>query len=335
MLPWVLDRLQPAQIQTLMVPTLNKVFTDQNLQTKVMSMILLQIGKICNSLANQCQFHEIQDAVISVIRRSFADTGVNLEWDYVGLLQPKNDDSNDGEDSPATRVNSAWIINQHSLCYNLPALAMFLDEKIFFSVIFPHLQGLLQDKQIHLKLSTVLPQTCLCFKHDECRLKMMELIFNVCQVAVVDNDCDVIKAVMRDMILLFKQYSSTGEENLQPKRDFIKITKQNSWHTEFRLSSEYFNNVLKQTIFELVKISKGKWRIQYECLNFIEQSLLMLNRKDVRESYLPFLMEIFRSENQSVKFKIMDIWVAILVKLPDNECRRTIHHFLNEDLAQS
>ena len=228
-----------------MVPVLNKIFTDQNLQTKVLSMILLQIGKICNSLANQCQFHEIQEAVISVIKKSFIDTGVNLEWEYVGLLQPKNDlDSND-EETPTHKENSAWIINQHSLCYNLPALAMFLDEKTFFYVIFPHLQDLLQNKQINVKLSTVLPQTCLCFKHDDCRVKMMELIFIVCKLTIQDNDCDIIKALMHDMILLFKQYSNTGEENLQPKRDFIQTSKKSSWYSQFRVSSEYFDNVLK------------------------------------------------------------------------------------------
>jgi len=61
----------------------------------------------------------------------------------------------------------------------------------------------------------------------------------------------------------------------------------------------------------------------------------MLNRKDIRESYLPFLMEIFQRGNQSTKCKILDIFIMILVKLADHQCRQKIQSFLNEDLAMS
>jgi len=234
-----------------MVPALNKIFTDPNIQTKVLSMILLQIGKICNSLANQCQFAEIQEGVLHVIKRSFVDSGVNLDWDFVGVSQvaKSGEDSGNEEESPQHEQNSAWIMNMQSLCYNLPALAMFIDEQWFFKIIFPHLQGLLGNKNVNIKLSMVLPQTCLCFKNDDCRVKMMEMISNVCQIAIHDKDCELIKALMHDMILLFKQYSDTGEEGTGKKRDFIQITKKKTWQTQFTQSSQYFDEQLKQLVF--------------------------------------------------------------------------------------
>jgi len=52
---------------------------------------------------------------------------------------------------------SEWQVNQLSICFNLPALALFISPSNFFQVLYPHLQTLTANRFINRKLGHVLP----------------------------------------------------------------------------------------------------------------------------------------------------------------------------------
>ena len=91
-------------------------------------------------------FSELESAVLNLLKDSFVDSGNTLQEEFVsmafkGLIKEESD----GEDSASagtTATESAWIVNQRSICFNLPALATFLEERSFFALLFPHLQSL-------------------------------------------------------------------------------------------------------------------------------------------------------------------------------------------------
>jgi hypothetical protein len=107
---------------------------------------------------------------------------------------------------------SQWQVNQQSICFNLPALAMFISQKQFFQFLFPHLQSLSGNQNINPKLSTVLPQTLLCIRGDGNRAKLLELICQIANIALSDNDCSLMKNIMQDMPLLYKTFCSIPVE---------------------------------------------------------------------------------------------------------------------------
>ena len=88
---------------------------------------------------------------------------------------------------------------------------MFIDEDMFFRILFPHLQTLVGNKDVNHKLSQVLPQTCLCLQLDENRVKVLDVISQLFNIAIKDKDCDLIKMLMHDMLLLYKQYCNIGD----------------------------------------------------------------------------------------------------------------------------
>lgn len=70
-------------------------------------------------------------------------------------------------------------------------------------------------------------------------------------------------------------------------------------------------------------------------MNFLQECLSILPRKEIREVHLPFLINNFTDFNQSIKTKTLEIMIEILLKIHDHECRARIHHFVNEELAKS
>ena len=108
---------------------------------------------------------------------------------------------------------SEWQVNQHSICFNLPALALFISNRHFFETLFPHLQSLSGNIFVNPKLSLVLPQTCLCFEDDSYRLKMMELISQIGNLALSDQDCNLMRSLIKDIHLIYKAYYP-GEDKI-------------------------------------------------------------------------------------------------------------------------
>ena len=115
---------------------------------------------------------------------------------------------------------------------------MFISEKSFFTVLFPHLQSLAGNQYINTKLSVVLPQTCLCVHNDMNRAKLMSLICQIGNIAQSDKDSNLMKCVLQDMPLLIKAYSSvTPSSNMYDGLALDSASK----HTEsFPASYNYF-----------------------------------------------------------------------------------------------
>lgn len=77
-----------------------------------------------------------------MIKSAFIDNGKHIddELNILGINSFKNhliklDQDNETVDNKV----SEWQVNQLCICYNLPALAMFISQKQFFSVLYPHL----------------------------------------------------------------------------------------------------------------------------------------------------------------------------------------------------
>ena len=115
---------------------------------------------------------------------------------------------------------------------------------------------------------------------------------------------------MHDMFLLYKQYSPN--EGLQDPQ-IVEMTS----HAGFPQSYEYFNVEVTSVIFKLFQISACEWRSMDICLSFLDKVLLMVHRKELRQVYLPFLIDRFDQWNMNVKHHILDIFVIILTKIAD------------------
>ena len=164
-------------------------------------------------MVNLDLFFEIEQQLLDVIKLSFIDNGKKVDDDFnIGVLRGLNrcDSENElitGASADVGKV-SEWQANQQCICYNLPALALFLNERSFMQVLFPHLQSLAGNQYINPKLSLVLPQTCLCLRADASRAKLLELIYHITSIALNDNDYNLIKSIMQDMHMLFKVFGA-------------------------------------------------------------------------------------------------------------------------------
>ena len=142
-LPWVLDRLDDDQIVKHIQPILKKICCEP-VGEKVSASLLYQIGRISSCLHEKGVFSEFEPAILTLIQDRFIDTGSTLTEAFVmgafkGLFKEDSDAAEEGTECDPGATESAWRVNQRSICYNLPALAMFLEEKSFFVVLFPHL----------------------------------------------------------------------------------------------------------------------------------------------------------------------------------------------------
>ena len=146
-----------------------------------------------------------------LIQRSFIDNGKKVEHDAShSILKGLSHADSENEFSGASdNLISEWQVNQQSICYNLPGLALFISHGNFFEILFPHLQSLSGNQFINPRLSLVLPQTCLCIQSDPSRLKIMELICQIGHLALSDHDCNLMRNIMKDMPLLYKAYHPT------------------------------------------------------------------------------------------------------------------------------
>lgn len=186
-LPWVLEKIDADATSQHILPLLSSYLNNPNL-SKVNATLLYNIGKICQALSSQGLFNQMMPSIINLIKSSFIDIGKTLEDSFaksnfkgLRIVDPEAD--SEGEDKPH---NSEWITNQLSLCFNLPALATFLPDEVFFKVLYSHLQSLSGNQFINIKLSIVLPQTCLCLKQDDSRVKIMELLVQISNLAIND-----------------------------------------------------------------------------------------------------------------------------------------------------
>lgn len=269
---------------------------------------------------------------MQLIQRSFIDSGNKVEDDgNLGLARGNANSDSDYEFSGAQEnLVSEWQVNQHSICFNLPALALFISNRNFFETLFPHLQSLSGNLYVNPKLSLVLPQTCLCVKDDHCRLKIMELICQIGSLALSDQDCNLMRSIFKDIHLLFKAYYP-GEENtgLMMQQQLMAAT------MNFPQSTAYFKTHLSAMVFKIFESSQIEWRAYEQCLDFFQKNIQYMVREDVREKYVPCILQSLKTQNNSIKLTIVDILVFMLVNNADSKCRNTIHHFLNEELAVS
>ena len=60
-----------------------------------------------------------------------------------------------------------------------------------------------------------------------------------------------------------------------------------------------------------------------------------MNREDIRDKYLPCLLENMKKANYNIKMQTIGVLVEILIKSPDFKSRQNIHSFINEDIANS
>ena len=177
-LPSILEKIDADATSQHILPLLSSYLLNPNM-SKINATLLYNIGKICMALSNQGLFNQMMPSVVKLIKSSFIDIGKTLEDSFAksnfkGLrIVDPDADSETFDDQPK---NSEWITNQLSLCYNLPALATYLPDEVFFSTLYSHLQSLTGNQYINIKLSIVLPQTCLCMKQDDSRVKIMELL---------------------------------------------------------------------------------------------------------------------------------------------------------------
>jgi len=192
-----------------------------------MQTFLSQMGKICEAIVNLELFPEVEEHLMHLIQRSFIDNGKKVEHDAShSILKGLSHADSENEFSGASdNLISEWQVNQQSICYNLPGLALFISHGNFFEVLFPHLQSLSGNQFINPRLSLVLPQTCLCIQSDPSRLKIMELICQIGHLALSDHDCNLMRNIMKDMPLLYKAYHP-GEENtgLKTSQQHIMVT---------------------------------------------------------------------------------------------------------------
>ena len=173
------------------------------------------MGRFSEKLHNLNLFTEIEENLVNLIKSSFPDTGKKPDSDFELAYKGLKKSDSDPDFEIYNEELTEWQINQQSICYNLPAIAMFLSEKSFFKVLYPHLQSLSDNKFINIKLSIVLPQTCLCIKQDENCVKILNLIHQIGTLAITDKDCPLIQGIMQDVLLLFKQfYILSPEDNL-------------------------------------------------------------------------------------------------------------------------
>lgn len=121
------------------------------------------------------------------------------------------------------------------------------------------------------------------------------------------------------MAFVFKHYSSEHCET----------------NIHFPESHRVFAIELTSHVFEIFKLSQRDWRSMKDCLCFVERCLTLLPSDTVRDKYLDFLVTHFVEFNQAIKLKIIDIFIAILMKLHDNSCKLKIHIFVNEELAKA
>lgn len=103
----------------------------------------------------------------------------------------------------------------------------------------------------------------------------------------------------------------------------------------FPLSTAYFNTHLSTMVFKIFESSQIEWRTYEQCLDFFRKNIQFMMREEVREKYVPSILQSLKTQNNSIKLMILDILVFMLVNNADSKCRNTIHHFLNEELAVS
>lgn len=148
------------------------------------------MGKICEALVNLGLFREIEDDLMLLIQRAFIDNGNKVEdqWQLFQFRAQSNTitESENEFSGAADNMVSEWLVNQYSICFNLPAIALFISSRNFFETLYPHLQSLSGNAFVNPKLSLVLPQTCLCFEDDTHRFRMMELICQIGNLALSD-----------------------------------------------------------------------------------------------------------------------------------------------------
>ena len=148
-LPWVINRVPPDQVKSKIIPCLQKIL--QTCEGKVKNTVLLQMGRFSEKLHNLNMFTDIEESLLALIKSSFADTGKKPEQDfelaYKGLKKSDSDPDLDIYQEELTE----WQINQQDICYNLPAIALFMSEKNFFKVLYPHLCSLSDNKFINIK----------------------------------------------------------------------------------------------------------------------------------------------------------------------------------------
>lgn len=174
-------------------------------------------------------------------------------------------------------------------------MALFLNEKSFIQVLFPHLQSLAGNQYINPKLSLVLPQTCLCLKNDANRAKLLELICHIASIALNDNDYNLMKNIMQDMHLLYKVFCvGQLEEKMQYS---LGISLQNSAginQKQYPISIAFFNTKVAGAVFQTVQASVHEWRCFEASLDFLAKSIQYMSREAIREKYLPCLLDNMR-----------------------------------------
>lgn len=194
---------------------------------------------------------------------------------------------------------------------------MFMSQNQFFQILFPHLQSLSGNQYINLKLSTVLPQTVLCIRGDSNRSKLLELICQIASIAISDNDCCLMKNIMQDMPLLYKSFCQVPPE----EQYGLGVSIQNHSGTQYPMSSKLFNPKVNGMVFQIFQSSVSEWRCFQISLDFLSKSILMIHRDDIREKYLPCLLENMKKGNQTIKLRIIEVLVLILTKIPDLKSR--------------
>lgn len=290
-LPWILDRLHPEQLEQHIKTPLLTLIRDSTKSTNLFATIFYQLGKICQSLENKGILNSFIEQIINLLLEGQIDKGDKIKTAYVSEHFKGLSQQQDFQADTEIVAQSVWQVNQRSICYNLPALAMFLDERVFFSILFPHLQSLQGNKEINLKLSLVLPQTLLCLRGDDSRTQILELIWQIGSLAIQDQDTVLIKTLMRDMAMVYKQYlvdNCSSDPNIFLDHQYYN-------------SKVFFDEKIEPLVFQFFQESINDWRSFQMCLNFFDQCIRLIPRKEIKTKYVPLIIKHFTDFNNSVK----------------------------------
>jgi hypothetical protein len=125
------------------------------------------------------------------------------------------------------------------------------------------------------------------------------------------------KNIMHDMPLLYKAFCQVPAE----EQYGLGINIQNHSGSQYPLSNEYFKTKVNSLVFQIFQNSVSEWRSFEISIDFLSKSILMINREDIREKYLPCLLENMKKGNQTIKMKIIGVLSLILTKIPDFKAR--------------
>ena len=157
----------------------------------------------------------------------------------------------------------------------------------------------------------------ICIRGDNNRSKLLELISQIANIAISDNDCSLMKNIMHDMPLLYKSFCQVPPE----EQYGLGLNIQNHSDTKYPISNKLFNSKVNGLVFQIFQSSVNEWRSFDISLDFLSKSIMMINREDIREKYLPCLLENMKKGNHTIKIRIIGVLSLILIKIPDFKSR--------------